>query len=133
MVIEVVLVLREYRGRMPLIDDQDPVQQLPADAAYESFGDRVRPRCADGCSDHLDSDRGEHSVERGGELGVPVADEEPEVPTDVVEADRQLAGLLGQPFAGRVGGDCEDVDVAGGVFDDEERAERVQGDDLEVE
>jgi hypothetical protein len=32
-----------------------------------------------------------------------------------------------------VGGDCEDVDVAGGVFDDEERAERVQGDDLEVE
>lgn len=32
-------------------------------------------------------------------------------------------GLLGQPVTGRMGGDAEDVDLAGGVFNDEERVE----------
>jgi hypothetical protein len=32
-----------------------------------------------------------------------------------------------------VGGDAQDVDAAGGVLDDEERVEPVQGDGVEVE
>jgi len=45
----------------------------------------------------------------------------------------QVAGLLGQPGSGRVRGHVEDVDAAGGEFDDEERVEAVQGDRVEVE
>ena len=42
----------------------------------------------------------------GGELGVAVADEEPEAAVAVVEVHEQVAGLLGEPGAGRVGGDA---------------------------
>ena len=51
----------------------------------------------------------------------------------VVEADEQVAGLLGQPGAGRVCGDPQDVHSPGGVLDDEERIQPVQGDGVEVE
>ena len=51
----------------------------------------------------------------------------------VVEVHEQVAGLLGQPRSGRVGGDAEDVHPAGGVLDDEERVEPAQGDRVEVE
>ena len=44
----------------------------------------------------------------------------------------RLRALLGQPGAGRVGGDAEDVDAAGGVLDDEERVEPVQADGVEM-
>ena len=38
----------------------------------------------------------------------------------VVEVHEQVAGLFGDSDCGRVGGDAEDVEAAGGVFDDEE-------------
>jgi hypothetical protein len=69
----------------------------------------------------------------GGELAVTVADEEPEVSVGVVEVHEQVAGQLREPGSGRMGGDAEDVDVAGGVLDDEERVEPVQCDRVEVE
>jgi hypothetical protein len=60
-------------------------------------------------------------------------DEESEAAPGVVEIHDEVAGLLGQPGAGRVGGDAEDVYAAGGVLDDEERVEPVQGDRVQVE
>ena len=66
-------------------------------------------------------------------LGVAVADEEPEAPMGLVEVDEQVAGQLCEPGSGRMSGDAEDVDAAGGVFDDEERVEPPQGDRVEVE
>ena len=83
--------------------------------------------CAHRRLEDLDVDSVEHGVEGGGELAVAVADEESEVPVGVVEVHDQVAGLLGEPGCGRVGGDAEDVDAAGGVFDDEECVEPVQG------
>jgi hypothetical protein len=47
-------------------------------------------------------------VEHGLE-SVGVADEEPETPSAVLEVHEQVAGLLGQPGSGRVGGDAQDV------------------------
>jgi AhpD family alkylhydroperoxidase len=41
-------------------------------------------------------------------------------------------GQLGQPCAGWVRGDAEDVDAAGGVLDDEERVQPLQGDGVDM-
>ena len=73
-------------------------------------------------------DGGEDGVEGRGELGVPVADEEPKAAVGVVEVHEQVAGQC----TGGVGGDAQDVYLAGGVLDDEERVEAVQGDRVEM-
>ena len=66
---------------------------------------------------------GEHSVERGGELTVPVADQEPEPVRSLSEVHQQVAGLLGDPVAGGVGGDPGEVHAAGVVLDHDEDVE----------
>ena len=48
-------------------------------------------------------------------------------------AIRARSGQLGQPRAGRVRGDPEDVDATGGVLDDEERVQPLQGDGVDME
>lgn len=58
---------------------------------------------------------------------------EPAASSCVIEVHDEVAGLLGQPGAGRMGGDAEDVDLAGGVFDDEERVEPGEGESVKVE
>jgi hypothetical protein len=129
----VVLVLAEHGSGMPLVDDQDAVEEFAANAADEAFGDRVGPRCPDRCLDDGDAGGGEDGVEGGGEFGVAVPEEEPEATAGVVKVHPQVAGLLGQPGAGGMGGDPEDVHPAGGVLDDEERVEPVQRDGVQVE
>jgi hypothetical protein len=62
---------------MRCVDDQKPVQQLAADTADEPLRDRVRPRGPHRDLDHVRADRGEHGVERRGEPGVAVPDQEP--------------------------------------------------------
>ena len=118
---------------MALVDDQEAVEEFAADGADEAFGDRVRLRCPHRRRDDSDVDGGEDGVEGGGELGVAVADEEPEASVGVVEVHQQVAGLLGEPGAGGVGGDAQDVHPPGGVLDDEEDVEAAQGDGVEVE
>ena len=46
---------------------------------------------------------------------------------------QEVAGLLGQPGSGGVGGDAEDVHTADGVFDDEEDVQPAQADGVHVE
>jgi len=75
-------------------DDQEPVEEFAADRPDEALGDRVGPRCAHWCADDLDIDGGEHGVEGGGELGVAVADQEPKVPTGVVEITASFDAVM---------------------------------------
>ena len=109
------------------------VEEFAADRPDEAFGDRIRPRCPHRRLDDPDVDGGEDGVEGGGELAVAVADEEPEAAVGVVEVYQQIAGVLGEPGAGRVGGDAEDVHPTAGVLDDEERVQPVLGDRVDVE
>src|SRR3954453_5475180 len=104
MAVVVVRVLAENGGGMPPVDDQDSVEEFAADGADEAFGDRVGPGRPYRCPDEADVGGGEDGVEVGGELGVAVADEESEFAPGVVEVHEQVAGLLGQPGAARVGG-----------------------------
>jgi hypothetical protein len=73
-------------------------------------------------ADSLDAERGEHRVKAGGELGVPVADEEPETLAGIFDVGSEVPCHLGHPWAVRVGGDTEDVDDASLQLDHEQHA-----------
>jgi hypothetical protein len=94
---------------------------------------RVRPRRPRRSPDHVDTFGGEHRVERPGVHGVPVPDEEPARSTSVAEVRRQVAGLLGGPGGGRVGGNAEDVDAAGSDLHDEQHVQTAQRHRVDVE
>jgi hypothetical protein len=78
-------VLVEHRRGLPPVDDQEAVEEPTADAADETFCDRVGPRRAHRRPDDADVHRGEDSVDGIGELGVVVPDEEPEATAGVLE------------------------------------------------
>ena len=112
--------------------DQEVVEAFPAQGADEAFRDRVRPRCPDRGADDPDVGAGEDGVERGGELAVPVADQEPEPVGAVAEVHEQVAGLLGDPGPGGVGGDPGEVHAAAVVLDHDEDVEAAQEDGVDV-
>ena len=78
MFVEVLLVLGQHGGCVMLVDDEDPVQQLAAQAADEPFGDGVRARRLDRRRDDLYAGGSNDGVEDAAELAVVVAEEEPE-------------------------------------------------------
>jgi hypothetical protein len=73
-------VLGERLPQMLLAEDQHVVQALAVQCSHESLRVGVRSRRPDRCLDHPRAVADEDAVERGGELAVPVANEEPEVP-----------------------------------------------------
>ena len=73
-----------------------------------------------GVSDDPDVGTGEHGIERGGEFAVSVADQEPEPVGVFAEVHEQVAGLLGDPVSGGVGGDSGEVHAAAVVLDNHE-------------
>ncbi len=87
---------------------------LPTPALH----DRVRPGCLDGRLDDPNALSLEHRIESAGELSVPVTDQERELARPVAEVGQQVAGLLGDPAGGRMGGGTEHVDPAGRVLHD---------------
>ena len=113
-------VLGEDRLDVASTEDQEVVQAVFSDGANPAFGKRVRPWGADRRLDGLDADRGEYSVERRGELGVPVADEEAETTTGIFESAGEVAGDLGHPEIVGVGGDAEEENHAAFDFDHEQ-------------
>jgi hypothetical protein len=77
------------------VDDEDPVEDLPAQAAHPAFHDRVRSGCLDRCLDDPDALGMEYSIEGAGELGIPVADQEPELAGLVAEVEQEITRLQG--------------------------------------
>src|SRR4029453_17441138 len=96
------LVLTKHGRGMPLVGDQDAVEQFAAEAADEAFGDRLGPRRPYRRPEDAGIDGGEDGVEGGGELRVAVSDEEPEAPTGVIEVHAEVASFLDQPGSGGV-------------------------------
>jgi hypothetical protein len=62
---------------VPCANCGDPAQALAVDATDPAFRDRVRARRPYRGADDADVGAGEDGVEGGGELAVPVADQEP--------------------------------------------------------
>ena len=130
--VEVLQVLAKYDVEVAWSGDQKVVEAFPAQGSDEAFCDRVRPGCPDRGADDLDVGTNEDGVERGGELAVPIADQEPEPVGAIAEVHQQVAGLLGHPGTGRVGADPRDVGTAAGVFNDDEDVEATQEHGIDV-
>jgi hypothetical protein len=101
----VVDELAQHGREVPPSGDQQVVQAFAAQRADPALGDRVGPRRPDWGADDADAGAGEDRVEDGGELAVPVADQEAELLGAVAEVHQQVAGLLGDPGRGGMGGD----------------------------
>ena len=97
MPVVVVDVLLQRCSEVAGSDDQEVVEAFAAQGADEAFRDRVRAGCPDRSVDDADVRAGEHGVERGGELAVSVADQEPEPVGAVAEIHEDVAALLGDP------------------------------------
>src|SRR6476469_3961363 len=98
-------VLAQYDVEVAWSGDQQVVEAFPSQGADEPFRDRVRPGRSYRGADDPQVGASEDGVERGGELAVPIADQEPEPIAAIAEVHQQVAGLLGDPGAGGVGGD----------------------------
>ena len=114
--VEVRHIFAQHDVEVARSADQQMVEAFPAQCPDEAFRDRVRPRCPDRSADDADVGAGEHGVERGGELAVPVADQELELLGAIAELHQQVAGLLRDPVPGRVGGYAAEVHPAAAVL-----------------
>jgi hypothetical protein len=90
-----VVVLDEllrHQGEVARPGDQKVVEAFAAQRRDEALCDRVRPRRPHGGAEDADVGAGEHGVEGGAELAVPVADQEPKLLGAVAEVHQEIAG-----------------------------------------
>jgi hypothetical protein len=104
--------------QLGLVPYQRPVEQFVAAGLDPPFHDRVHARHPHAAEHDGDAGVGEDRVEQWRVLPVAVTDEVRDLASGVVEVHDEVAGRLGHPHAGRVGGDAEDAYSAGGVLDD---------------
>src|SRR3954449_9180499 len=99
----VLVVVRDELSQdgqqVPRVVDQHPVQTLPPYSTHPAFGVRVRPRRLRWTTEDLDAFAGEHLVENVGVFGVPVADQEPELPGPLPQVQHQDCGPAEPPTA----------------------------------
>jgi hypothetical protein len=112
--------------------DQEVVEAFASQGPDPAFRNGVRARCADRGADGAEVGAGEYRVEGGGELAVPVADQEVEPAGVVGEVQEQVAGLLGYPRPGGMGSDSGDVHAATAVLDHDEDVEAAQEDGVNM-
>jgi hypothetical protein len=121
----------EHSLEMRATEDQDVVEALTAHGPHEPLRECIRPRRADRGSDDADALGAEDRVERSRELGVPVAEEEPNTREPLF--DGKVPGLLSDPRRVRVRGDAGGVHSPGRELDEEQDLERLEADRLDGE
>jgi hypothetical protein len=128
----VLEVLLQHYGEVSRPGDQKLVEAFAPQCFHEAFRYRVRSWCPDGGADDADVGACEHGVEGGGEFAVSVADQELELIGVIAEVHEQVAGLLGDPGCGGVGGDAGDVDAAAVVLDHDQDVEPAEEHGVDV-
>ena len=117
MLVVVLDVLVDDASEVTSAEDEDAIQAFAAYRPDPAFRERVRDRRPHRRLDDGDLFGDEDRVERGLELGVAIADQEPARAT---EAFNDVAGGLRRPGAGRMLGDPSDVDASRVEFDEEQ-------------
>src|SRR5260221_7650311 len=69
-------VLGQYLAQVVFIDDQQSVEDLPAQGADDPFADRVRSGCLRRASENPQPLRGEHRIAKARELAPAIPDQE---------------------------------------------------------
>src|SRR6266508_1437259 len=80
-------------------DDQQPVKALGADGPHPPIRNGVGVGRLHSCDQQLGALRAEHVVEPAAELRVTIAKQEPQASVCVLQAQQEVAGLLGDPGA----------------------------------
>jgi hypothetical protein len=111
---------------------EEVVEAFPTERADESFRDRIRLWSSGRGADDSDVGTGEHGGKVGSEFAVSVADQESEAVGAVAEIHEQVAGLLGDPDAGGMGGDPGEVHAATAVLDHDKDVEAAREDGVDV-
>jgi hypothetical protein len=116
-------------------EHQRPVEAFDASGPHEPLCERVRPGRAHRGLDHLGTFRPEDLVETGGELRVPVPDQELDSMTGLGQVPDQVPGDLGDKAVVWVFGYPKEVSPPAGVLDGEQDIEPleqhgVDGEDL---
>ncbi len=100
---------------------------------HESLGDGVRPWRPDRSLDDPDALCGQDRVEGSAELCVSVTDEELDRVRLLGELQADVAGLLGHPVSGRLGGHAGDPVSPDVVVDEEEHVEPAEQHGVDAE
>ncbi len=135
MTVVMIDVLGEDRFELMTMEDQHPIETFPTDRANETFGEGIRPWGSDWRADDPDALGAEDFVEADGELGVAIANQEPDRSSPLSEHHGQVAGLLDDPCSSRVGRDSVHVDPSRIKLDEEKHVEatkqhRVDGEEV---
>jgi len=96
------------------------------------FTDRVRPRCSGWTGKDPDAVRGEDRIERRGESGVSVSEQERQGAGTVGEIHQQVAGGLGGPCTGRMGTHPGQRRPAGAMLDRDQRVDPLEKHGIDV-
>lgn len=105
----VVGELDEHRLEMATSEDKHEIQALTPHSADDALAHSVGAWGAYGALEDLDACCFEDVIEGEGELRVPIADQELDRWGSIEPARGDIAGLLGHPDRGRVGGDASDM------------------------
>ena len=102
-------VLGQHPAQVVLIDDQQPIEEFPAQGADDPFADRVRSGRLRRAGENPDACRREDGVEGAGELACAIPDQELDCIRACAEVHQEVAGCLCRPRAVRVRGDAGQV------------------------
>ena len=105
----------------------------PGEAADPAPGERIGPWRSYRGADSYDALSAEELIELLRELGVSIADQQPDGMRSVGQHHAQVAGLLAYPCSDRVGGDPGHVHPSGVELDEEQHVEALQQDRVDRE
>jgi hypothetical protein len=111
---------------MMLIDDQQPVEELPAQGTDDSLADGVRSGRLRRAGENPDARSREHGVEGPGELAGAIPDQELDRGRALAEIHQEITRRLRRPRAVGVGGDAGQVNAASAVLDDDQGVDAPQ-------
>ena len=114
-------------------EDEKVIEQLSTCCADEPFADGVGAGRSVWQTHDGHAFGAEDLVEAGGELGVSIVEEIAGLEDAVLQLPGQVAGLLGHPLAGGVGGDAGKMDLAAGELYKEEDVQALEPDGLDSE
>jgi hypothetical protein len=104
---------------MPLSEDEEVVEALPAGTPDPAFGITVRLGAVWRRLYHLQPFAPEDRVEAGGELAVPVVQQDTNGQPPLLQVPGQVAGVLRYPGRNRVGCTAGEAHLPGSYLNEE--------------